>query len=65
MLDGALNTGVAEDGTGSRVGGKPGPETITLVRDLMVAAGVQPTSLNDATVKVLQGPARETSKPGR
>lgn len=63
VLDGALNTGVAEDGTGSRVGGKPGPETIALVRDLMVAAGVQPTALNDATVKLLQGPARETPRP--
>jgi ankyrin repeat protein len=63
VLDGALNTGVAEDGTGSRVGGKPGPETVALVRDLMVAAGLQPTASNDATVKVQAGPARETPKP--
>ena len=63
VLDGALNTGVAEDGTGSRVGGKPGPETVALVRDLMAAAGIQPTASNDATVKVVQGPARETPKP--
>ena len=63
VLDGALNTGVAEDGTGSRVGGKPGPETVALVRDLMVAAGVQPTTLNDSSFKVQQGPAREKQKP--
>jgi ankyrin repeat protein len=63
VLDGALNTGVAEDGTGSRVGGKPGPETVALVRDLMLAAGLQPSALNDATFKVQPGPARETPKP--
>ena len=63
VLDGALNTGVAEDGTGSRVGGKPGPETVALVRDLMVAAGVQPTTLNDSSFKAQPGPARETPKP--
>ena len=63
VLDGALNTGVADDGTGARVGGKPGPETVTLVRELMVTAGVQPLASSDATVKVVQGPARETPKP--
>ena len=63
ILDGALNTGVADDGTGARVGGKPGPETAALVRELMVAAGLQPTTSNDAAVKVVQGPARETPKP--
>jgi hypothetical protein len=63
VLDGALNTGVADDGTGSRVGGKPGPETVTLVRDLMLAAGVQPAALNDADFKVQPGPVRETPKP--
>ena len=63
VLDGALNTGVADDGTGARVGGKPGPETVALVRDLMVAAGVQPAASNDATIKVQPGPARETAKP--
>jgi ankyrin repeat protein len=63
VLDGALNTGVADDGTGARVGGKPGPETVALVRDLMVAAGLQPTASNDATIKVQAGPARETAKP--
>ena len=63
VLDGALNTGVADDGTGARVGGKPGPETVALVRDLMVAAGLQPASSSDATIKVQAGPARETPKP--
>ena len=58
-----LNTGVADDGTGSRVGGKPGPETVALVRDLMVAAGLQPTAFNDTTVEGPPGPARETPKP--
>jgi hypothetical protein len=33
------------------------------VRDLMVAAGLQPTASNDATIKVQAGPARETPKP--
>ena len=63
VLDGALNTGVAEDGTGSRVGGKPGPDTVLLVRDLLVAAGLQPAALNDSTIKVQAGPVRETPKP--
>ena len=63
VLDGALNTGVADDGTGARVGGKPGPETVALVRDLMVAAGIQPAASNDNTIKVQTGPARETPKP--
>jgi hypothetical protein len=29
----------------------------------MVAAGLEPTASNDATVKVQPGPARETPKP--
>ena len=37
-----LNKGVADEGTGSRVGGKPGPQTVALVRDLMEKAGLTP-----------------------
>jgi ankyrin repeat protein len=44
ILDGALNTGVSDEGTGSRVGGKPGPATIGLVRELSVKAGVAPAA---------------------
>jgi hypothetical protein len=44
VLDGALNIGVADDGTGSRVGGKPGPGTVALVRELMARAGVSADS---------------------
>ncbi len=43
VLDGALNTGVPDEGTGARTGGKPGESTVTLVRTLMVNAGVTPT----------------------
>lgn len=45
ILDGVLNTGVPDEGTGARPGGKPGPATVELVRRLMVAAGVEPTSM--------------------
>lgn len=48
ILDGVLNTGVPDEGTGARPGGKPGPVTVALVRQLMVAAGVEPTSMNVA-----------------
>jgi ankyrin repeat protein len=44
ILDGVLNTGVPDEGTGQRPGGKPGPATVELVRRLMVQAGVEPTS---------------------
>src|SRR5262245_34853840 len=40
MYDAVLNKGVAEEGTGSRVGGKPGPQIVALVRDLMTQAGM-------------------------
>lgn len=43
ILDGALNSSVPDEGTGSRVGGKPGEATVKLVYDLMVKAGVEPT----------------------
>jgi ankyrin repeat protein len=43
IYDAVLNKGVAEEGTGSRVGGKPGPHTVALVREVMVKAGVEPT----------------------
>ena len=46
ILDGVLNTGVPDEGTGARPGGKPAAGTVALVRQLMVAAGVEPTSLN-------------------
>jgi hypothetical protein len=46
ILDGALNSGVPEEGTGARTGGKPGPSTVTLVRDLMIRAGITPTFRN-------------------
>jgi ankyrin repeat protein len=40
LLDAALNVGVSDDGTGTRVGGKPGGATVALVRDLMTKAGI-------------------------
>jgi ankyrin repeat protein len=40
LYDAVLNTGVADEGTGSRVGGKPGPGIVALVQQLMEAAGV-------------------------
>ena len=42
IYDAVLNKGVADEGTGSRVGGKPGPKTVALVRELMEQAGVTP-----------------------
>ncbi len=42
IYDAVLNKGVADEGTGSRVGGKPGPRTVALVLDLMKKAGVEP-----------------------
>ncbi|MGE0594419.1 MAG: ankyrin repeat domain-containing protein [Vicinamibacterales bacterium] len=44
ILDGVLNTGIPDEGTGARPGGKPGPATVALVRTLMVEAGIEPTS---------------------
>ena len=48
ILDGVLNTGVPDEGTGARPGGKPAAATVALVRELMLAAGVEPTSMNVA-----------------
>ncbi|MBI4263424.1 MAG: ankyrin repeat domain-containing protein [Acidobacteria bacterium] len=45
LYDGVLNTGVPDEGTGARPGGKPGPATVELVRRLMLDAGVEPTSM--------------------
>jgi ankyrin repeat protein len=68
ILDGALNTGVADDGTGARVGGKPGESTVSLVRQLMLKAGVQPAVANTPT-PLLAMPVRQgqpqTVAPGR
>ena len=47
IMDAVLNTGVPDEGTGSRPGGKPGLPTIDLVRDLMLSAGVEPTFTED------------------
>jgi ankyrin repeat protein len=44
IYDGVLNTGIPDEGTGQRPGGKPGPQAVELVRTLMLAAGVEPTS---------------------
>jgi hypothetical protein len=44
IYDAVLNTGVPDEGTGARPGGKPGPGTVELVRTLMAAAGVDITS---------------------
>lgn len=41
ILDAVLNVGVSDDGTGTRVGGKPGEAVVSLVRQLMAKAGVQ------------------------
>lgn len=68
ILDGALNTGVADDGTGARVGGKPGESTVALVRQLLLKAGVQPTVANTPT-PLLAMPVRQgqpqSAAPGR
>jgi ankyrin repeat protein len=47
IMDAVLNTGVPDEGTGQRPGGKPAPETVELVRVLMLAAGVEPTFADD------------------
>jgi ankyrin len=60
ILDGALNTGVSDDGTGIRVGGKPGESTINLVKELMVKAGVAPT-VADTKTPLMAMPARQTT----
>ena len=44
LYDAVLNTGVPDEGTGQRPGGKPGAETVALVRNLMLAAGIEPTA---------------------
>jgi ankyrin repeat protein len=54
IYDAVLNTGVPDDGTGQRPGGKPGQATVALVRELMLKAGVEPTALvvNRRTARV-------------
>ena len=44
IYDAVLNTGVPDEGTGARPGGKPGEATVALVRQLMLAAGIEPTA---------------------
>jgi hypothetical protein len=61
ILDGALNTGVSDDGTGIRVGGKPGESTINLVKELMVKAGVPPTVAGTKT-PLMAMPARQATQ---
>ncbi len=79
IYDGVLNTGVPDEGTGQRPGGKPGPQVVQLVHDLMVKAGVEPTAQNvarrdarragvgltdpDPDQPAQQRPARGTSAP--
>ena len=58
IYDGVLNTGIPDDGTGQRPGGKPGPATVELVRTLMVAAGVEPTSTTVARRESRYAPPR-------
>jgi ankyrin repeat protein len=60
LYDAVLNKGVPEEGTGSRVGGRPGPRTVALVVDLMTKAGVPPAE--SANVPRLFGP-RAPSAP--
>ena len=48
LIDAALNVGVSDDGSGTRVGGKPGEATVALVRDLMTKAGVSTEPANKA-----------------
>lgn len=62
ILDAALNVGVSDDGTGTRVGGKPGPATVSLVRKLMADAGVaaDPSKAVDVEVPGTR-PARQTA----
>jgi len=59
IYDAVLNKGVANEGTGSRVGGKPGPRTVALVRQLMEKAGVTPTE----TANVERGFGARTPAP--
>jgi ankyrin repeat protein len=47
IMDAVLNTGVPDEGTGQRPGGKPSRTTVELVRTLMLAAGVEPTFTDD------------------
>ena len=73
ILDAALNIGVSDDGTGSRVGGKPGESTVTLVKSLMAKAGLSATSAaSKDNVEVLgtrperqQNPAAPANGSGR
>jgi uncharacterized protein len=48
IFDAVLNTGVPDEGTGARPGGKPRPSAVALVRRLMLSAGIEPTSLDVA-----------------
>jgi len=59
IYDAVLNKGVADEGTGSRVGGKPGPKTVALVRELMVQAGITP----DETANVQRAFGGRTAAP--
>ena len=62
IFDGVLNTGVSDDGTGTRVGGKPGEHTVALVRQVMDRAGVPVTfATNLGRVQTLP---RQTPAPG-
>lgn len=66
ILDGALNIGVSDDGSGTRVGGKPGESTVSLVRELMTRAGVTtvPTGAKDVDIPGTR-PARQTAPAPR
>jgi hypothetical protein len=46
ILDAVLNTGVPDEGTGARPGGKPGAATVELVRRLMIESGIEPAALS-------------------
>lgn len=61
IMDAALNVGVSDDGTGTRVGGKPGGATVSLVRELMTKAGLStdPARAGDVGVPGTR-PTRET-----
>jgi ankyrin repeat protein len=55
IYDAVLNTGVPDEGTGARPGGKPSATTVELVRTLMLKAGIEPTAQN-----VVRREARQT-----
>jgi hypothetical protein len=60
IMDAALNVGVSDDGSGTRVGGKPGESTVALVRGLMSKAGLPTVSSRTAKDVEIPGtrPAR-------